>query len=66
MRAEGYEVWANSDASGTFDQRVASEANDRMRAAGVTVMGIFPIAADLMRDWRSTPGVAELLPYFDK
>ncbi|CUS07993.1 unnamed protein product [Tuber aestivum] len=66
LRAEGYEVFANSDASGTFDQRLADEANDRMRAAGVTTMGMFAIVADLMRDWRDTPGTPEILPFFDK
>jgi len=66
LKAEGYEVFANSDASGTFDQRIADEANDRMRAAGVTTMGMFAIAMDLMRDWRNTPGAAELLPFLDK
>jgi len=66
LRSEGYEVFANSDASGTFDQRIADEANDRMRAAGVTTMGMFAIAMDLMRDWRNTPGAAEILPFLDK
>ncbi|CAZ84327.1 unnamed protein product [Tuber melanosporum] len=66
LRAEEYEVFANSDASGTFDQRLADEANDRMRAAGVTTMGMFAISMDLMRDWRNTPGTSELLPFFDK
>ncbi|RPA97283.1 Isochorismatase hydrolase [Choiromyces venosus 120613-1] len=66
LRAEGYEVFANSDASGTFDQRLADEANDRMRAAGVTTLGMFAITMDLMRDWRNTPGTAEILPFLDK
>ena len=30
----GYTVFANSDASGTFDVKTARDANDRMRAAG--------------------------------
>ncbi|TPX69070.1 hypothetical protein SpCBS45565_g02762 [Spizellomyces sp. 'palustris'] len=65
LRSAGYEVWANTDASGTFDQRTADDANDRMRAAGVTTAGMFAIVMDLMRDWRNTPGAAELLPFFD-
>jgi len=63
---EGYEVYANSDASGTLDQRIADDANDRMRAAGVQVMGLFAITADLMRDWRNKPGAEEIFPYLDK
>lgn len=41
LRAEGYSVWANSDASGTFDVKTAQDANDRMRAAGVQVVSAF-------------------------
>ena len=63
---EGYSVWANADASGTFSKRIADDANDRMRAAGVQVVSMFAITTDLMRDWRNTPGAPELLPYYDK
>ncbi|KAG7098126.1 hypothetical protein E1B28_000098 [Marasmius oreades] len=63
---DGYEVFANSEASGTSTRRIADEANDRMRAAGVNVMSMFAVATDLMRDWRHTPGYPELSPYFDK
>ncbi|KAJ5994895.1 hypothetical protein N7481_001872 [Penicillium waksmanii] len=63
---EGYEVYANTDASGTFDTRLAEDANRRMERAGVTLMGLFGIVCDLMRDWRKTPGLTELLPYLDK
>ncbi|KIM37587.1 hypothetical protein M413DRAFT_421707 [Hebeloma cylindrosporum] len=63
---EGYTVYANADASGCQSQRIADDANDRMRAAGVYVLSGFAVVADLMRDWRNTPGAAELLPYFDK
>ncbi|KAK7050000.1 hypothetical protein VNI00_005431 [Paramarasmius palmivorus] len=63
---EGYEVFANSEASGTYSRRIADEANDRMRAAGVNVLPMFAVATDLMRDWRQTPGYPELSPYFDQ
>ncbi|KAF9263794.1 Isochorismatase hydrolase [Marasmius fiardii PR-910] len=63
---EGYQVFANSEASGTYSKRLADEANDRMRAAGVNVMSMFAVACELMRDWRNTPGLPELGPYFDK
>ncbi|KAJ5232545.1 hypothetical protein N7468_005501 [Penicillium chermesinum] len=63
---EGYEVFANTDASGTFDLRLAEDANRRMEKAGVTLMGLFGIVCDLMRDWRSKPGLNELLPFLDK
>lgn len=29
-------------------------------------MGMFGIAMDLMRDWRNTPGSAEVLPFLDQ
>ena len=63
---EGYTVYANADASGALSERIASDANDRMRAAGVHVLSSFAVVCDLMRDWRNTPGSLELLPYFDK
>ncbi|KAL5343562.1 Isochorismatase-like protein [Aspergillus crustosus] len=63
---EGYEVYANTEASGTFDIRLAEDANKRMEKAGVTLMGFFAIVCDLMRDWRNTPGLNELLPFLDK
>ena len=66
LREAGYTVFVNSDASGTFDVKTASEANDRMRAAGVHVLSQFAVATDLMRDWRHTPGAPEMLPFFDK
>jgi hypothetical protein len=62
---EGYTVFANADASGTFNAQVAANANDRMRAAGVNVVSQFAISTDLMRDWRNTPGSVELLPFYD-
>jgi len=62
---EGYTVFANADASGTFNAQVAANANDRMRAAGVNVVSQFAISTDLMRDWRNTPGSLELLPFYD-
>lgn len=62
----GYEVFANTDASGTFDIRLAEDANRRMEKAGVTLMGLFGIVCDLMRDWRKTPGLNEVLPFLDK
>ena len=62
----GYTVFANSDASGTFDMKTAAEANDRMRAAGVHVLSMFAVATELMRDWRNTPGTPEMMPFFDK
>ncbi|KAL5342045.1 Isochorismatase-like protein [Aspergillus crustosus] len=62
----GYDVYANTEASGTFDKRLAEDANRRMEKAGVTLMGFFAIVCDLMRDWRNTPGLTELLPVLDQ
>lgn len=37
-----------------------------MERAGVTLMGLFGIVTDLMRDWRAKPGLDQVLPYLDK
>ena len=66
MRAEGFSVWANTEASGTTSTRVAEEANGRMVAAGVQLVSLFSVVCDLMRDWRNTPGSAEVLPWLDR
>jgi hypothetical protein len=57
----GYTVFANADASGTFDTRAADRANARMTAAGVYVMPQFAVVADLQRDWRNPPGIPAFL-----
>jgi len=62
---DGYTVFANSDASGTFDEKTAREANERMRAAGVQILSTFAVSCELMRDWRNTPGAVQMLPFFD-
>ncbi|KAL7935909.1 Isochorismatase hydrolase [Trichoderma chlorosporum] len=66
LRAEGYSVWANAEASGSSSTFVREISNDRMRHAGVQVVSLFSIICDLMRDWRNVPGAAEVLPYLDK
>ena len=58
LREAGDDVWANTDASGTFTDKLAADANRRMEQADVHFMGIFGIAMDLMRHWRNTPGAA--------
>jgi hypothetical protein len=63
LRQAGYSVWANVEASGTTTELIRSTANDQMRAAGVQVVSTFAIICDLMRDWRNTPGAAEVLPW---
>jgi len=57
----GYTVFANADASSTFDVRTADLANARMREASVYVMPQSSVVSDIQRDWRSPPGVAGLL-----
>lgn len=66
LRAAGYTVFANTEASGTFSRRLADDANRRMENAGVILMGMFSVAMDLMRDWRNTPGSAQVLPFLDQ
>jgi hypothetical protein len=64
---EGYAVYGNADALGCQSQRITDDANDCMCAAGVNgVLSWIRCGARLVRDWRNTPGSAELLPYFDK
>ncbi|KAL8818566.1 MAG: hypothetical protein Q9223_002826 [Gallowayella weberi] len=65
LRAEGYTVFANTEASGTFTDKLAADANDRMRDGGVILQGMFAIVMDLMRDWRNTPGSLQVLPWLD-
>lgn len=66
LRAEGYSVWANVEASGTTTELIRSTANDQMRNAGVQIVSLFAIVCDLMRDWRNTPGAAEAIPWLAK
>lgn len=65
LRAEGYTVFANTEASGTFTDKLAQDANRRMEDAGVKLQGTFAIVMDLMRDWRNTPGSLQVLPWLD-
>ena len=65
LRAEGYTVFANTEASGTFTDKLAEDANRRMEDAGVMLQGTFAIVMDLMRDWRNTPGSLQVLPWLD-
>lgn len=66
LRAEGYSVFANIEASGTTTALIRDTANSRMQAAGVQLVSLFAIVCDLMRDWRNTPGTAEVLPWLDQ
>lgn len=66
LRDEGYSVWANVEASGTTTPLIRDVSNDRMARAGVQIVSLFSIVCDLMRDWRNTPGAAELFPWLDK
>lgn len=66
LRAEGYSVWANVEASGTTTALVRDTANLRMSQAGVQLVSLFSIVGDLMRDWRHVPGAKEVYPYLDK
>ena len=37
-----------------------------MRDAGVHTLSWFAVVSELMRNWNSKPGAAELMPYFDQ
>ncbi|KAI9163845.1 putative hydrolase YcaC [Paramyrothecium foliicola] len=66
LRDQGFEVYANVEASGTTTALVRDVSNDRMAQAGVQNLSFFAIVCELMRDWRSKPGAQELIPFFDK
>ncbi|KAM0694816.1 hypothetical protein Q7P36_005172 [Cladosporium allicinum] len=63
LRSEGYDVWANVEASGTTTEFIRDVSNDRMATAGVQLVSLFSIVCDLMRDWRNTPGTVEVLAF---
>ncbi|KAI7210497.1 Isochorismatase hydrolase [Hortaea werneckii] len=63
LRAEGYGVWANVEASGTTSELIRDVSNDRMARAGVQLVSLFAIIGELMRDWRSTPGAPTVIPW---
>ncbi|WP_048307482.1 isochorismate family cysteine hydrolase YcaC [Halomonas sp. PR-M31] len=50
---EGYEVFAITDASGTFNTAVRDAAWNRMSQAGVQLMNWFAVGCELHRDWRN-------------
>ena len=51
-RAEGYEVFVVTDASGTFNKTTCDAAWSRMEQAGCQLMSWFGVACELHRDWR--------------
>jgi nicotinamidase-related amidase len=60
--AEGYQVFAVTDASGTFDLGVRTAALMRMQAAGAELVNWFAVACELHRDWRNDiEGLGNLL-----
>ncbi|MEM1166961.1 MAG: isochorismate family cysteine hydrolase YcaC [Planctomycetota bacterium] len=59
---QGYEVFAVTDASGTFNHVVQQTAWNRMSQAGVQLVNWFAVACELQRDWRNDmEGLANLL-----
>ena len=50
---EGYDVFAVTDASGTFTPETREAAWTRMAGAGVQLMNWFAVACELHRDWRN-------------
>jgi nicotinamidase-related amidase len=67
--AEGYDVYAVIDASGTWNKLVQEVAIARMVQAGVKPVTWVAVGAELMRDWRSPHGeghgeiMSQHLPY---
>jgi nicotinamidase-related amidase len=49
----GYDVFAVTDASGTFTEITRQAAWNRMSSAGVQLMSWFGLAGELHRDWRN-------------
>ncbi|KAH8695651.1 hypothetical protein BGW36DRAFT_361331 [Talaromyces proteolyticus] len=58
--------WENVEASGTMSPLIRDVSNLRMQAAGVQLVGIFSIVADLWRDWRNAPGSQTVLQWMNK
>jgi nicotinamidase-related amidase len=59
---EDYEVFAVTDASGTFNESVRHAAWLRMANAGAQLMNWFSVACELHRDWRNDiEGLGKLL-----
>jgi nicotinamidase-related amidase len=59
---EGFEVFAVTDVSGTFNEAVRHAAWARMAAAGVQLVNWFSVACELHRDWRNdVEGLAAIL-----
>lgn len=59
---EGYEVFAVTDASGTFNDVTRHASWDRMSRGGVQLMTWFGVACELHRDWRNDiEGLGSLL-----
>lgn len=54
--AEGYDVYAVVDASGTWDEVTRDAAMLRMSQAGVKVTTWASVLAEVMNDWRSNQG----------
>ena len=50
---EGYEVFVETDASGTFNELTRHSAWERMSNAGAQLMTWFGVACELHRDWRN-------------
>ncbi|KAK3954223.1 putative isochorismatase family protein, partial [Pseudoneurospora amorphoporcata] len=65
-RKDSSSVWANLEASGTTTKEIREISNDAMVRAGVSVVSLFAIVCDLMRDWRNTPGANELIPWLGR
>jgi len=58
----GYEVFAVTDASGTFNKTVQQTSWARMSAAGVQLINWFAVTCELHRDWRNDmEGLGNLL-----
>jgi nicotinamidase-related amidase len=56
MVAEGYDVYAVIDASGTWNQTAQLVSVLRMSQAGVKTTNWVSVSAELQRDWRGATG----------
>jgi len=61
---EGYDVYAVTDASGTFTKEIRDASHIRMAAAGVQLVNFFAVACELARDWRTD--LTGLADYFSE
>lgn len=66
LRANGYEVFFNTDASNSVAANSDSNSIRRMERAGVNMMDTYSITMDLMGNWESEPDYMNVMSFMKK